>query len=264
MAAMSSYEIEDRPLSKSGANSYIGIAIVSAAAVGAIVITLVLLGWRDPFDRLRYESGPFFSYMALFLAVFLFALLFQMKGGLKYTVNPTNNSTMIKNSTLHSVPILGSANATGIKSSTNPSPIGLDALFLASVAGLTATFGVFAAKYYKVLGIKRKRKEMARKAKEFDEKLDHFGLELFDNPREAVIGIYKNAVLWLNSLGIPYLESWTHWEHAEHVRLMRETFTALTRLFEKAEYAPERITWDDAKKALELYLSMRRGLNELS
>lgn len=85
---------------------------------------------------------------------------------------------------------------------------------------------------------------------------------MFKNPRDAVVGIYKNAVLWLEALNLPYKESWTHWEHAGHVRYMHETFARLTALFEKAKYAPEKVTWDDAARALEAYRRMREGLHE--
>jgi len=89
------------------------------------------------------------------------------------------------------------------------------------------------------------------------------GLERFKDPREAIVEIYKNAVLWLEGLGIPYRESWTHWEHAEHVRYMHEVFVELARLFEKAKYAPERVSWDDAKRALEIYNRLRGKANEI-
>ncbi|WP_457742922.1 DUF4129 domain-containing protein [Thermococcus sp.] len=123
---------------------------------------------------------------------------------------------------------------------------------------------VYLGYYYYKLGmaeLKRKRKiEMARS---FDRQLDEFGLEKFRDPREAIVEIYKNAVLWLEGLGIPYRESWTHWEHAEHVRYMHEVFVDLAKLFEKAKYAPERVGWDDAERALEIYNRLRGKANEI-
>ncbi|WP_460129406.1 DUF4129 domain-containing protein [Thermococcus prieurii] len=124
---------------------------------------------------------------------------------------------------------------------------------------------VYAGYHYYRLGrdeVRRKRK--LQKAIEFDEKLDEFGLERFSDPKEAIVEIYKNAVLWLEGLGIPYRESWTHWEHAEHVKYMHEAFVKLARLFEKAKYAPERLEWKDAEKALEIYNELRGRARELA
>lgn len=74
-----------------------------------------------------------------------------------------------------------------------------------------------------------RRKKKLETAISFDRKLDDLGLDQFDGPRDAIIQIYKNAVLWLEALGIPYQESWTHWEHAEHVNYMRNFYSELVR-----------------------------------
>ncbi|AEC52334.1 hypothetical protein PNA2_1419 [Pyrococcus sp. NA2] len=101
------------------------------------------------------------------------------------------------------------------------------------------------------------RRKIKKELKAFDSKLDEKGIDLFSNPREAVVELYKKAVLWLEILGIPYRESWTHWEHASKVTHKRSAYVELARLFEKAKYAPEKITVDDAKKAYNLYLVIR-------
>jgi hypothetical protein len=120
----------------------------------------------------------------------------------------------------------------------------------------------FVTVYYRDALKKRERKEMRSRAELFDRKVEELGLDMFSDPREAVVGIYKNTVLWLEVLGLPYRESWTHWEHVRNVTVFRESFIGLTRLFEKAKYAPEKVTWEDAERALELYRRMRRALNE--
>ncbi|CAI1492628.1 Type II secretory pathway, prepilin signal peptidase PulO-related peptidase [Thermococcus nautili] len=118
--------------------------------------------------------------------------------------------------------------------------------------------------YIKLAREKVERKRKIEKAVEFDKTLDELGLERFSDPREAIVEIYKNAVLWLEGLGIPYRESWTHWEHAEHVEYMHDAFVELTKLFEKAKYAPERLSWSDAERALEVYNKLRGKARELA
>ncbi|NJF25836.1 DUF4129 domain-containing protein [Thermococcus sp. Bubb.Bath] len=268
---MMQYGISDKPLPPERGFSYWGIAIVLAAAVGLVVIILVFLGWADPFDKLKYEMriGSILGNAILIIgAVGFLALAMLMKPktnmmASNQTSNATANATanLTANATSPIGPLINPGNASGLKTSGNPTVAGLDVVFLALIVLSIVFFAVFAIRYYRVLALRRKRKQMMETAREFDRKLDEIGLELFKDPREAVVGIYKNAVLWLEALGIPYQESWTHWEHAEHVRLMHETFVALTRLFEKAEYAPEKVTWEDAKTALELYSKMRGGVN---
>jgi len=267
MAAMMQYGISDKPLPPGRGFSYWGIAIVLAAAIGLVVIILVFLGWVDPFDRLKYKMGVksiLGNGMLIIGAIGFLALTMLLKPGAeRMPTNQTSNATanMTANVTKPVGPLINPGNASGLKTSGNPPAVGLDMVFLALIALLIVISALFAIRYYKVLALRRKRKQMMERAMEFDRKLDEIGLELFEDPRKAVVEIYKNAVLWLEALGIPYQESWTHWEHAEHVRLMHETFVALTRLFEKAEYAPEKVTWDDAKRALELYSEMRGGVN---
>ena len=120
-----------------------------------------------------------------------------------------------------------------------------------------------AYQYVRLLRAEAERKRKLEMAVEFDRKLDELGLERFSNPKEAIVEIYKNAVLWLEGLGIPYRESWTHWEHAEHVEYMHEAFVELTKLFEKAKYAPERLGWSDAERALEVYNKLRGKAREV-
>ncbi|AFN03310.1 hypothetical protein PFC_01695 [Pyrococcus furiosus COM1] len=99
----------------------------------------------------------------------------------------------------------------------------------------------------------RKTRQIKRELEAFDKKVDDLGVDAFSDPREAVIEFYRKAVLWLEILGIPYRESWTHWEHAKKVEYKKKAYVELARLFEKAKYAPEKVTMDDARRAYELY-----------
>ncbi|WP_240921649.1 DUF4129 domain-containing protein [Thermococcus sp. 21S9] len=175
----------------------------------------------------------------------------------------TNVTSNLTNCTL--VPdvnplISGNGNYT-TKFAHNPVATHLWLVFL-----LPFLFGlIYLAGYYVELARERvEKKRKIEKAIEFDRNLDELGLEKFSDPREAIVEIYKNAVLWLEGLGIPYKESWTHWEHAEHVKYMHEAFVELTKLFEKAKYAPERLSWNDAERALEVYNKLRGKARELA
>ncbi|AEH23978.1 DUF4129 domain-containing protein [Pyrococcus yayanosii] len=108
-----------------------------------------------------------------------------------------------------------------------------------------------------------RKRAVKRSLQAFDSRLEEEGLDLFSNPRDAVIELYKKAVLWLEVLGNPYKESWTHWEHAARVSYRRQAYVTLAKLFEKAKYAPERITREDAKRAYELYMAIRGEENEI-
>jgi len=84
---------------------------------------------------------------------------------------------------------------------------------------------------------------------------------------EAVIEYYKKAVLLLNKKGIPYKDSFTHWE-IENIVEKKEreniikNFTELTKLFEKSKYSPENINEKDVKRAEELYENIKRMVSE--
>ncbi|WP_231833715.1 DUF4129 domain-containing protein [Pyrococcus horikoshii] len=119
------------------------------------------------------------------------------------------------------------------------------ALFLLSVS---------ASKSISTIAEKRRIKKELQK---FDASLEERGIDMFSNPREAVIELYKKAVLWLEVLGIPYRESWTHWEHASKVTYKRKAYVELAKLFEKAKYAPEKVTINDAERAYKLYMVIK-------
>ncbi|WP_240911815.1 DUF4129 domain-containing protein [Thermococcus sp. M36] len=238
------------------------------AIVGLFVIVGVLLGWRDPFQRLDSGGiGLLVRYIVMIvggLGITLVLYLIRMNSTPKL---PSNNTTALNGSVNGSLPLQSTTQSPVYYNNTSPAPtrqsLPSQYLLYALLVVAIAVFAYLAVIQYREYLQKKERKEMKLRAELFDKKLDELGLEMFENPREAIVGIYKNAVLWLKYLGVPYEESWTHWEHARHVKYMHDAFIELTRLFEKAKYAPEKITWDDARRALEVYRTMRRGVNEV-
>ncbi|ASA78469.1 DUF4129 domain-containing protein [Thermococcus sp. 5-4] len=264
MALMINYSAATSETSRGSPAQWAGVLVMILAIVGLFVIVGVFLGWKDPFQRL--DSGG----LALFIRYIMLALGFSGLVLVMYLIRenaavkiPSNNSTALNASVNGSAPVQtpGHYNGTQLAPTRQslPSQYILYAVLLIGIV----VFSYLAAVQYRTYLRKKERREMRLRAELFDRKLDELGLGMFENPREAVVGIYKNAVLWLEYLGMPYQESWTHWEHAEHVKYMHDAFVELTRLFEKAKYAPEKITWDDARRALEVYREMRRGVDEV-
>jgi len=75
---------------------------------------------------------------------------------------------------------------------------------------------------------------------------------------EAVVEYYKKAVLLLNKKGIPYKDSFTHWELENIVEKKEKeeiinSFAELTILFEKCKYSTKNINENDVNKAIEMY-----------
>lgn len=256
-------ELEKHPLGMSIWTITKGLAVLDA--IGLIVVALVIMSWRDvPHKRVfntddNYAVGWLLMLLGGIVALYFFTS--RQKGErITLVLNNTSNTTNVT-APANYHPL----NAHGFENVTNTTATGSippDYLLYAGFILIALGFVYFGVLYYRDALKKRKRKEMRERALKFDRKVEELGLEAFSDPREAVVGIYKNAVLWLEVLGIPYKESWTHWEHVEHVNVFKETFTTLTRLFEKAKYAPERVTWEDAERALEVYQRMRGVINE--
>ena len=258
--------VKQGEIQKSTSNPEIWSIILSLAVIlSTIIVILIFLSWRDIKLKRKdlYRDGLFTKAVSgLLILLLLSAAVYLIEGGGRTTLMPNLTENGIINA---SGPI-------GTPQSYNVSPNKAveTGRTLGNTVWIGYTLGIVFVISLVVVGIlyyrdmlKRKRREAIRKkAEAFDRKLDETGLEGFENPREAVVGIYKNAVLWLEYLGMPYKESWTHWEHAEHVRFRRKAFLELTRLFEKSKYAPERVTWNDARAALQAYNDLRRGMNE--
>lgn len=268
MVLLMNYSVGTGPLEKHPLNLEATKVLIILDAIGIAAALLVLASWKDISRKRRVElSGEEGLLVRSLLVLFGIGLLYlstRGRSGIPRVNFTSLNNTALNNtngSPINYTPIQAThfENLTG-SNSTFGIPSGY--LFYLGAALVAAGFLYFGVAYYRDALKKRKRKEMRERALKFDRKVEELGLEAFSDPREAVVGIYKNAVLWLEVLGIPYKESWTHWEHVRHVSLFKETFAGLTRLFEKARYAPERVTWDDAKKALELYRKMRGVIDE--
>ncbi|EEB73394.2 conserved hypothetical protein [Thermococcus sp. AM4] len=240
------------------------IIISLTSIVSMMIVLLLFLSWRDIPSKRKdlYKDRKIVTRMlAFFIMALLFGAVLQILAG---GVQPLPRNATANNTTT-TTGVVGTPqsynvtphHAKGGETSSFPVWIG----YTIGVAFLIFLV-IWGANYYREMIRRRKRKAIKLKAEAFDRKLQEEGLEAFDNPRDAIVGIYKNAVLWLEYLGIPYKESWTHWEHAEKVGFRRETFIELTRLFEKAKYAPEKVTWEDAEMALKAYREMRRGMDE--
>lgn len=265
MTLLLSYSVKTGEVKKSSAE-FSGFLVIAVAILSAIVLALLFLSWRDiPIKRKLYpvDKGKYIISWAIMIISALIALYRIKHSRAQDIVPPSNNTTnvTVNGSVVPPSPVYYN------NTLTNSTPAGAshtDYLLYALLVVFMAGLAYFAVTYYREALKKREMKRMRERALNFDRKVDELGLEMFSDPREAVVGIYKNAVLWLEVLGIPYRESWTHWEHASNVNvsLLREPFTGLTRLFEKAKYAPEKVTWDDAERALGLYRKMRGVLNE--
>lgn len=253
-------------------------ALVFVGVLVALIILIVLViymrdlrGIKRRKTQMNMEEIPLKgSFLSFLLSTAVMGVVFWVlfrKGRGSVPVNSTNctltNGTAgIANCSV--VPPVGPLTGGGnynTKFLSHPVATHLWLVFL-----LLVLLGLLYLAYY-YLKLARERAEKRRKierAMEFDRRLNDLGLEGFSEPREAIVEIYRNAVLWLEGLGIPYMESWTHWEHAEHVKYMHEVFVELTRLFEKAKYAPERLSWGDAERALEVYNALRGKARELA
>jgi len=255
--------------------NYTTLIMSVGVLAGLIMIVVLAIYFRDiPGAKRRFDErgSPLQNvFLALLFSVILllvFRVYFSetgvvLKSPTNGSVNctPINGTVNLTNCTVPSVGPLSSGGNQTVHFASKPLISHLWKVFLVPIIFAFAYLGYY---YYRLGREELERKRKIEKATEFDRKLDELGLEKFSDPKEAIVEIYKNAVLWLEGLGIPYRESWTHWEHAEHVEYMHEAFVELTRLFEKAKYAPERLDWSDAEKALEVYNRLRGKARELA
>lgn len=264
MALMVNYSAATSETSSGSPAQWAGVLVMILAIVGLFVLIGLFIGWRDPFQRFEAGGFGFLTGLSMVVAAGAWSMLMlymRQRGAVPGL--PSNNSTALNASVNGSAPVRTSSHYNGTQLAPTRQPLPSQYLLYAVLLIVIVVFAYLAAVQYRTYLRKKERREMRLRAELFDRELDELGLEMFENPREAIVGIYKNAVLWLEYLGMPYQESWTHWEHAEHVKYMHDAFVKLTRLFEKAKYAPEKITWDDARRALEVYREMRRGVNEV-
>ncbi|WP_342666299.1 DUF4129 domain-containing protein [Thermococcus guaymasensis] len=264
MTLLMGYSVKTEELKRTSASSIgssIGILLSAATIVSVLALLFIFLSWRDISSKRESKLSSSISWIAIFIGLLGYYFVFFVMGQ-KKTPLPSNSSF---NATTNHASVSGPAlpkynvTSTNATSTVFSSPV---YILYATIIVFVVVVAYFAVAYYRDALKKRKLREMRRRAELFDRKVGELGLDMFSDPREAVVGIYKNAVLWLEVLGVPYKESWTHWEHARRVRFRKEAFTELTRLFEKAKYAPEKVTWEDAERALSLYREIRRGMDE--
>ncbi len=240
--------------------AFFGLFVIAAA----VFIIVILLGQGDFVASRRLDTRSYSVLKWMIYSVVAAVLVFSP---LIYYVyrnplpppgnNTTVNKTLINGTYNVSYYNKSLGQPTGKLGISNPS------LYLYGIFALSALVAVYIAfLFYRDMLAKRRIRAMKKKVESFDIRLEEEGIDFLGDPNEVVITLYKNAVLWLEILGIPYKKSWTHWEHAGMVKYKHDAFVELTRLFEKAKYAPEKVTRDDAYKAYELYLKIRGGGNE--
>ncbi|MDK2914943.1 MAG: hypothetical protein PWQ79_1858 [Thermococcaceae archaeon] len=262
MSLMMNYQVGvSEEVKRPAGTNWVGVLVLVFALLSLLALISIYLSWRDlPLKGRKTYPLRGFQVWAVALGFVAFFLIFLIRGSplIRISANNTSGASKPASGGFNSSIGMPEGNTTVHQSSG-----GLPSHFLIYVLlfVLIAVTSYFVITYYRDALKKRERREMMRRARAFDEKLDELGLDMFNDPRDAVIGIYKNAVLWLEALGFPYKESWTHWEHAKRVSYMREAFMELTRIFEKAKYAPQKVTWEDAERALETYRKMRGELN---
>ncbi len=88
-----------------------------------------------------------------------------------------------------------------------------------------------------------------------------------EQKNEAVVEYYKKAVLLLNKKGIPYKDSFTHWELENIVEKKEKeeiikSFAELTRLFEKCKYSTKNINENDVNKAMRMYEKIEQKVSK--
>jgi len=88
-----------------------------------------------------------------------------------------------------------------------------------------------------------------------------------EQKNEAVVEYYKKAVLLLNKKGIPYKDSFTHWElenivEKEEKEEIINSFAELTILFEKCKYSTKDINEKDVNRAIEMYEKIEQKVSK--
>ncbi|WP_048146954.1 DUF4129 domain-containing protein [Pyrococcus abyssi] len=216
--------------------------------VGIFLLILAFMSGRDIGIRAPKGSAfnPLFLLLSMVLAMFYFMFILKI-ASMRNVKRIALNTTYSPNASF----IIPSPETKVHEVVMSKPVLYLPLLLLIIVIVL---FGLYT---FRDLSRSIERRKTKRELQNFDRKLDEEGIDLFSDPRKAIIELYKKAVLWLEILGIPYKESWTHWEHAGKVTHKRIAYVELVKLFEKAKYAPEKVTRRDALKAYELYMVIR-------
>ncbi len=265
MTLMLNYNASISEIHRGSKNYYIvgaffGIFVISAA----IFILIILIGQSDFVTNKRLST---YNYSVLKWVVYSIVAIVLVFSPLLYYVYTKPIPPLENNTTVNKTSINGTyhvsyysrsfGHPTGNFISENP------AFYLYVLFAILAAVALYMAfMFYRDMLAKRRIKRLKEKMKVIDARLRAEGIDFLGDPDEVVVKLYKNAIIWLEILGIPYKKSWTHWEHAERVKYRHDAFVELTKLFEKAKYAPEKVTKEDAYKAYELYLKIKGDEHE--
>lgn len=239
--------------------SYVGPMLFWAFFfASAVVLAIILLMMRDPFQRPPEEKLDIWNVMAYVVVILVMVgplLVLRRVERPGAMATPGNNTTggwimgEATNATAHSPVIQKLVNADYVSG----------ALIVAAIGAVLVGVLVYTAfRMKEVIRVRRIREEL----ESFERKMQEGDFDLDGDPKEVVVESYRKAVLFFDMIGLPYRESWTHWEHYGVVKYRRDAFRELTLLFEKAKYAPEKVTPEDAKRAYTLYMRIRGEENE--
>ncbi|AHF81237.1 DUF4129 domain-containing protein [Thermococcus paralvinellae] len=263
MALIMSGQAKIEEIPKGSQNYYwIGLLFGIIVIAAGFIIIQILLSWQDLPTKGRADNINWQIIVAIFTGTLMLSLpLLFMVSKAQFSPITANNTT-----TQGVYVVNGSYHVTYYeKYFRNPVFLGNPSTKII----LYGFFGIISAAliylsiaFYRDLSTRRRVKKLREEIQEFDKRLKEDGISFIGDPKDIVIKLYKNAVIWLEILGIPYRESWTHWEHAERVKYKHDAYVELAQLFEKAKYAPEKVTMEDAKRAYELYLIIKGDEHE--
>ncbi|EHR77531.1 hypothetical protein OCC_10519 [Thermococcus litoralis DSM 5473] len=262
MGAIVSSEAKIGEIKKGNQDYYlIGLFFAILIVLGGIILIQIFLTVGDPFAKKGPEYGVNWG---IFLAIIIGSIILALPILYKVYKTPLPNMTANRSEGIYYV---NQSYHVSFYERYFQNPFGGSSegsVYLYVLFGvLVITLSYVAVRFYLDLRAARERRKLKEIVEQFDKKLEEEGIDFLGDPNEIVVKLYKNAVIWLRLLGIPYRESWTHWEHAEKVKYKHDAYVKLARLFEKAKYAPEKVTMEDAREAYELYMKIKGDVNEV-
>lgn len=262
MGAIISSEAKIGEIKKGSQDYYlIGLFFAILIVLGGVILIQIFFTVGDPFAKKGPEYGVNWG---IFLAIIVGSIIFAIPLLYKIYKTPLPNMTLNESEGIYHV---NRSYHVSFYERYFQNPFGGSSegiVYLYALFGvLVITLGYVAVRFYIDLRTAKERRRLKEIVEQFDKKLEEEGIDFLGDPNEIVVKLYKNAVIWLRLLGIPYRESWTHWEHAEKVKYKHDAYVRLARLFEKAKYAPEKVTMEDAQKAYNLYMKIKGDVNEV-
>lgn len=262
MGAIISSEAKIGEIKKGNQDYYlIGLFFAILIVLGGVILIQIFFTVGDPFAKKGPEYGVNWG---IFLAIIVGSIIFAIPLLYKIYKTPVPNMTLNESEGIYYV---NRSYHVSFYERYFQNPFGGSSegiVYLYALFGvLVITLGYVAVRFYIDLRTAKERRRLKEIVEQFDKKLEEEGIDFLGDPNEIVVKLYKNAVIWLRLLGIPYRESWTHWEHAEKVKYKHDAYVRLARLFEKAKYAPEKVTMEDAQKAYNLYMKIKGDVNEV-